>query len=677
MKQQRLFFPVLIVLACVVVCAACAPSKMSGIFGPSPGDQLFARAEAAFSRQDYNEALSLYQAYLTEFPGGPREPSALLRKADIRSLRNRFAESREGYESVISRYPNSQYEAMAVIGILESWLRQKAFSTVIEQSGRLDDRTAPEPIIVRKYALVGEAYLSMGRPMDAAQVLIAALKKVGEDSRKRMLVLFDQIVGAIDPEGVNSLLAGVRDPGYRGYLTCQLAGKYMALDEYEQAETLLSDFMEKLPDNPYTGQARDLYRRIAKESVYERYTIGCLLPLTGKYRRFGERALKGVQFAFQSFMAAYGTQNAPPVRLLVRDTGSDPRLALAAVKELAENRVAAIIGPLVFFEAAIAEAQNRHIPIITLTQEPDVPVMGDWVFRNFLTPRMQTGVLVSHARNALGLDRFAVLYPDEPYGRVFAHAFWDHVMESGGQVVGFESYDPQETDFAGPIKKLVGLYYDVPEDLQETVDAQREFWARERGLLVEPEPGMDVPEAEPAAGRQPEEEEEETAIVDFDVLFIPDGPSNAGLIIPQLVYHDVVDVLFMGTNLWHSPELVNMAKKYVNGAILPTGFLETGSNPEVRRFSEGFENLFGEKPDFIAAVAYDTAGLLFPIITDSGLRYRSSIKRRLGRLTGFPGVTGVTAFDATGEVYKRLTLLQIQGRRFVEIPPSIPSRKDH
>ncbi|MDY6831113.1 MAG: penicillin-binding protein activator [Thermodesulfobacteriota bacterium] len=675
MKQQQSFFPVLIVLACVVLCAACAPSKVSGLFDPLPGDQLFARAEAAFSRQDYNEALTLYQAYLAEFPGGSHEPAALLRKADIRSLQNRFTESREGYEAVISRYPGSRYEAMAVIGILESWLRQKVFAAVIEQADRLDDRTAPESVIVRKYTLVAEAYLSMERPMDAAQVLIAALKKVGEASRKRMLVLFDQIVAAIDPEGVNSLLAGVRDPDYRGYLTCQLAGKYMALDEYEQAESVLSGFMEKFPDNPYTGQARNLSGRIAKESAYERYTIGCLLPLTGKYRRFGERALKGVQFAFQSFMAAYGTQNAPPVRLLVRDTGSDPQLALAAVKELAENRVAAIIGPLVFFEEAISEAQNRHIPIITLTQEPDVPAMGDWVFRNFLTPQMQTRALVSHARNVLCLDRFAVLYPDEPYGRVFAHAFWDHVEESGGQIVGFESYDPEETDFAGPIKKLVGLYYDVPEDLQETVDAQREFWARERGLWAEPESGMDAPEADHTTGGQPEEEEE-TAIVDFDALFIPDGPSNAGLIIPQLVYHDVVDVLFMGTNLWHSPELVNMAKKYVNGAILPTGFLETGGNPGVRLFSEGFESLFGEKPDFIAAVAYDTASLLFPIITDSGLRYRSSIKKRLGRLTGFPGVTGVTAFDATGEVHKRLPLLQIQGRQFVEIPPSAPSQKD-
>jgi len=45
------------------------------------------------------------------------------------------------------------------------------------------------------------------------------------------------------------------------------------------------------------------------------------------------------------------------------------------------------------------------------------------------------------------------------------------------------------------------------------------------------------------------------------------------------------------------------------------------------------------------------------------------LKEAIMELQGFPGVTGLTSFDETGDVEKDLYLLKIEGRRFLQIRP--------
>ena len=53
--------------------------------------------------------------------------------------------------------------------------------------------------------------------------------------------------------------------------------------------------------------------------------------------------------------------------------------------------------------------------------------------------------------------------------------------------------------------------------------------------------------------------------MDFDAVFIPDTYNMVGLIAPQLRFYGIEDVLLLGTNLWHSGHLMEMARKYVQG----------------------------------------------------------------------------------------------------------------
>jgi ABC-type branched-subunit amino acid transport system substrate-binding protein len=251
---------------------------------------------------------------------------------------------------------------------------------------------------------------------------------------------------------------------------------------------------------------------------------------------------------------------------------------------------------------------------------------------------MQVKTIVSYAVNGLGMDRFAILYPDEHYGRRFMNLFWDEILPYGGRVVGIESYNPNEADFGDPIKKLVGLYYEVPEDLKEI-----------------PEP------------LSKEEEKEPEPIIDFDAVFIPDSPEKAGLLIPQLTYYDVVDVYLMGTNLWQSDQLINMAGQYMQGAIMADGFFASSRSDTVKRFTEMFQKIYGHQPGFIEAITYDTAMMIFDMVNRPEIASRSVLKDALLDISGYSGITGLTSFTEDGDSQKRLYLLRVKGDGFIEV----------
>jgi ABC-type branched-subunit amino acid transport system substrate-binding protein len=100
---------------------------------------------------------------------------------------------------------------------------------------------------------------------------------------------------------------------------------------------------------------------------------------------------------------------------------------------------------------------------------------------------------------------------------------------------------------------------------------------------------------------------------------------------------------------------------------MPDGFFADSPSPIVKRFVQEFEATYQETPDFIEAIVYDTAMILFNITSREQIRYRSEIRDELLNLVDFPGVTGLTSFDENGDAQKRLYLLRVKGKKFVEL----------
>jgi len=652
--------PIILLIAAFFF-AACAPKQLQPArpIYTDPGDILFAQAEDLLQIKSYEKALIKYTEYLSRFSKGRLADAALMKTGTIWSDLGNNTKALNCYNRLIADYSKSPFVPDAMVEIVATLYNEGKYNEAIKQANDIIGSNIAGINIVRTYLFLGDAHLATGSPKDAVNFYILALNKSKGSAKEPIIAKINKAAGSLGTDDVISFLNQLKDKPLAGYLMYRLGLNKAEKEKYDDAEKILSQFIERFPRHENAWKAQKLIEKIKKKAVYSKYTIGCLLPLSGPYESFGRRALKGIELAMNQF-CSQGIQ--PAVKLIIKDTESDADKAAAAVKELFEDHVAAIIGPIFTAESAALAAQDKSIPIITMTQKNNIIDIGDYVFRNFFTPMMQVHTLVSYVIEKLGLGSFAILYPDDNYGTTFMNLFWDEVTAYGGKVVGVESYNVEHTDFADSIKKLVGLYYEVPEDLK-IMDILIED--DEDNVAEDEEAGKedDISKDE----EENKEEREPEAIVDFDAIFIPDAPERAGLIIPQLAFYDVENVYLLGTNLWHCDSLIKMARRYVQNAIMPDVFFAESSSKQVADFVAVFEQTFKEKPEFIESVAYDSAMILFQIVSRPDIRYRSSIKNVLMNLNNFQGVTGLTSFDNNGEIKKRLYLLRIKGGKFVEL----------
>ncbi len=658
MRKINLIF----ILIAVLLLSSCG---LKDIFLPvpvklGPADELFSKAEKLYQAKSYDKALNAYNEYLSGFPDRPLADAALIKTGAIYTALGDYAKARDSYKRLLVKYPDSSFVPDAKVEWLVTFYNEGKYERVIREADSILEKIVSGIHILRMYVLVGDTYIAIGLPLDALHFYTLAFEKSKDPEKETVISKLKETVVQLDKIDIMSI---VKHMGYKppAGMLMYLYGLKKAEDEqYDDAAMMLSDFADRFPEHNYAEKAKNIIEELSTKSLYSRYTIGCLLPLSGYYKAFGGRALKGIELALEQF-CFQGDQ--PSVKIIIKDTGSDPDIAVNAVKELFEDHVAAIIGPIFTAEPAALEAQNRGIPIVTITQKDNIADTGDYVFRNFFTPKMQVETIVSYAIEELKLKYFAILYPNENYGKVFMNLLWDEVMAYDGKVVGVESYELDSTDFVDPIKKLVGLYYELPEDLKnidELIEGEDKSDDFEK---VKDETETD----EPVEADEPVEDDEPEPVIDFDAIFIPDSPKRAGLIIPQLSFYDVDNVYLFGTNLWHSDILIKMARQYVQNAIMPDIFFAESSSEKVRDFVRTFEKTFREKPGFIEAVAYDTAMMLFQIVSRPDVLFRSAVKNELMKLSNFQGVTGLTSFDNNGELKKDLYLLKINGNKFVEL----------
>ncbi len=634
-----------------------------------PGNALFSKAEKVFKSKSYDRALELYQRFLFQFSDRPQADDALMRIAKIYEIINKTLKARESYQRLTTDYPKSPFVQNAMMKMLFMLYQEGKYTEVIRNSANVLERTTWRDHFFRIHLLLGDSYLAVSQPEEAVNSFIVAYQQSNKEEKATVIQKLTEAIGQLEPNRLIFLFKEMDDELLSGYLLYQLGIGYADEKKFESAVKMLSLLVQKFPKHEKTRQAKTLLEELEKKSLYQRYTIGCLLPLSGPYKIYGNKVLKGIELALGQYTDGDGR---PTIKIIIKDTESDPQKAVQAVGELYEERVAAIIGPLATATQAASEAQKRGLPIITLTQKREITDVGDYVFRNFITPGMQVKTLVSYAIKELQLKRFAILYPDENYGKTFMNLFWDEVIALGGKVVGVESYNINHTDFADPIKKLVGLYYDIPEDLkypdEQVADKEIDPNEKEKNDEADDREAIGNDESETDTAEEKEQgSEDPKAIVDFDVIFIPDAPNKAGLIIPQLAFYDIEDVYLLGTNLWHSKKLIKMARHYAQNAILADGFYSESTLKVVKNFVESFEKTYGEKPGYIEAVAFDTARILFEMVGRPDIRFRTKLKEELMNLRGFEGVSGMTSFDDRGEAWKKLYLLRIKGDKFVEI----------
>jgi len=654
---------------CLVAFAASHPVGCQGdkaVRPPPSADGLEACLEPAAPSEDPQEkqrCVYLLERFLKAEPDHPRAGETSFRLGQLYLETGDFSAAYHLFGSFPEEHPKAsrQAEARLYVGVALYFLDNPADSLDVLHALSDDPKAAAWAEEIYRY--IAENYVKLENLPSALTWYARCLESTQEEANQERLqdrVLEVMSVGW-EPEALQAATQLFPEGFFSEAIHLGVVATCVQRGQLRLAEDHLTRMSVQHPEDVFTPHIQALLDRMSAGGQTRICTVGCLLPLTGKYARFGESVLDAMLLGARAFQSPEEKESS--IRLLVRDTKGDPEVAVERVRELAEDpNVVGIVGPL---RASVAlacaeEAQKLAIPMITLTQREEVARVGDYVFQNGLTIRQQVDTLVEFVMEEMAFSSFAVLYPKDAYGTLSRDLLENKVLDMGGELVSAVPYEEGETDFQDEIRLLVGQKF-----LREVEKREKE---REQKKLLEEKGGEVVPaEIEAGLGLDDEASEEEPILPPFQVLFIPDHFRKVALIAPHLALYDVNEITLLGTNAWNSNELVELAGEYVRDAVFADGFFAESNMPYVREFVEDYLRAFQAEPRVLEAQGYDSLLMLEDSFLQTEGKTREEVREALAGMEGYAGLSGYTSFNEDGSAKKRLYILSIIGNHIQQI----------
>jgi branched-chain amino acid transport system substrate-binding protein len=305
------------------------------------------------------------------------------------------------------------------------------------------------------------------------------------------------------------------------------------------------------------------------------------------------------------------------LKLVIEDSVDKPDLAVAAAQRLIkEDTVVALVGPNASLGAVpVSEAaEAANVPMIspwstapktTLDAKSGQP--KEWVFRTCFTDAWQGQVLAKFADGYVRAKKAAVLYdPASEAPRIQAELFKQDFEKTGGTVVAFETFKSGEKDFSAVFTK--------------------------------------IRKAEP------------------DVVFLPGYYNDVALQLQQ-ARKAGLSVPFLGSDNWSAPELLKVAGKEAEGGFFSAHYQPDRRNEITGAFVISYKKRFADAvPDDVAALTYDSLGLLVQALGKAGKPERKAIRDALAGIREYDGVTGKMKFPAgSRDPVKNAVMYKIEG----------------
>jgi len=618
----------------------CAP--LSGAFAAddesyalSDGETLLQQGISLYQKKETDEALTLLRSFVVRHSDSPLIPQAYLYLARIYYDRARYEDALR-YLDTIPAEARGGGEALVRGAALAASGRMKEGLKLLRG---IDDSLLSPSDVTWRLRILADGSVGEGEYLQALAFLYKALSLKRDDTQTILKSAHEIIATRLDEAGLAEASFMFRNTPIGQDAALTMAQKAFTAGDRDRARILVDAVVRSPVAFPRHKEAVYLWERLTGKPWLQR-AVGVILPESGRFSPYGQLVRRGMDLALEIH-----NRTADPVRFIFRDSEGSPDRAERLVGELVNGeQVMAIAGPLSggAAEAAALRAQKEAVPLLSLSQRKGLPEIGDYIFRDTLTPLLQARSLARWAVLEGGMTSFGVLSPDNKLGREMAELFAREVLKLGGLVIARESYAEDATDFGRQVRLLRGVDPDSAED---------EGFKTEQEMLED----LFTPD------------EPEFPSVAFDALFIPDYAERVGLIAPQLVYYGIENVPLLGIDGWNSSELLRAAGRFVEGAVFVDGFYRFSPYPFVKEFVNLYFEKYGEEPSILEAQGFDVANILLTLLDRPEIQTRESLRLALSQLQNYPGVTGATSFTFQGEADKVLFILQIQNGNIVQI----------
>ena len=592
---------------------------------------LFEESKRLIQNGNISEGISFLDLFFLNHPASPLAPDALMESGKASFQLGNLKKSIESFRLFLEKFPKESRANSVRSQLSYSYLAMGGASPAegglgADQGGVEEALSVWKNIVGQEnlktpiYTRAVEIYIERDQYAKALRVLIQKKGFVTDPIETNTTA--SAIVAIIQNRLTEKELQAVSSEWSPRFPTdetmIQLIKIYNKKSIFYLAEKESKRFLSLFPNHAYSAEARQGISDIRTRIKENEYLIAVILPLSGKVAQFGLNALQGVELALSQFKDEFAGVE---VGLAVRDSVEGSPDDKTALEEwLNDYMPLAIVGPLLSREvhqvAPVAE-KGRWALITPGASATELPSMGRAVFRNATTPASQCHAISEYATSNLGLKRFAILFSNDRSGKEWVRCLRENVKLREGQIVLAEPYLPNATDFKEAITHLKKAY-------EKSNDAG------------------------------------------FEGIFLPGDASSVGLILPQLFFHGLKEVVLLGTMGWNDPDFLKLARQYAEGAIFVDGFFEESTDPFIKNFMMEYREKFHEDPNLLAAQAYDATNIILTALKD-GATSQSDIRSAIAATHDFPAVSGYISEIKDGEAIKKPFLIQVKKGKLVQV----------
>ena len=315
------------------------------------------------------------------------------------------------------------------------------------------------------------------------------------------------------------------------------------------------------------------------------------------------------------------------VELVIEDNEYKAESAVKAnTKMITQDEVLVIVGPQSSSQAIPAGevANNYQTPMISpWSTNPATTKDRPYVFRGCFLDPFQGPVLANFIKNEFGFTKAAVLYDvaaDYPKGLAeYFKKAWEK-LNGPGSVVAFESFTTKDADFSSQLTKIM------------------------------------------QSGAQ--------------VLFVPQYYSEVALIVQQA--HELGwQKPIIGSDSWGSADLVKLCGKDCNGLFFSTHYAAAGAKGATKAFIDRYNKKYGYVPDDVAALTWDSLGIVQEAIQNCGnitgdlKQDRKCVRDAMANVKEYQGITGKMTFTEDGDPIKCAVIVRISDKGEFEFYKSV------
>jgi len=343
--------------------------------------------------------------------------------------------------------------------------------------------------------------------------------------------------------------------------------------------------------------------------------IGFNIPLTGDNPDVGASTKNAAEMYLKKFPTVQVGSMNYTLKFIYEDNEYKAESAVKAnTKLITEEGVLGIIGPQASSQAVPAGevANNAATPMISpWSTNPNTTLNRPYVFRGCFLDPFQGPVLANFATDELGAKKAAVLYDiaaDYPKGlaEFFKAAF--EKIHGPGSVPAFESFTTGDKDFSAQIANIV--------------------------------------------------------MSAADVLFAPQYYSEVPLIALSAKENGWKKPI-LGSDSWGGGDLMSLCGDHCKGYFFSTHYAAAGAQGDTKVFIDEYAATHGKTPDDVAALTWDSLGLMIKAIQNTGglsadmKTNRTKVKDALAAIKNYPGITGAMTFTPEGDPIKCAVVVKI------------------